>query len=78
KSWTRQAAMELVKNPRYWDAPKPYLDTLTFQAALDSNQRYNTLISDGADVAVETNWINLAKAEKAGLPTDLLPLSGGY
>ncbi|SQD98614.1 Extracellular solute-binding protein family 5 [Parafrankia sp. Ea1.12] len=78
QSWTRQAEIRLVKNPRYWDAPKPYLDGITMRAVLDSDQRYNTLISDGADVAVETNWINLAKAEKAGLPTDLLPLSGGY
>ncbi|MCK9931272.1 ABC transporter substrate-binding protein [Frankia sp. Mgl5] len=78
KSWTRQAEIRLVKNPRYWDAPKPYLDGITMRAVLDADQRYNTLISDGADVAVETNWINLAKAEKAGLPTELLPLSGGY
>ncbi|SQE00864.1 Extracellular solute-binding protein family 5 (fragment) [Parafrankia sp. Ea1.12] len=77
KSWTRQAAMELVKNPRYWDAPKPYLDTLTFQAALDSNQRYNTLQTGGADVAVESNPVNFDKADKAGLPNTVLELSGG-
>ncbi|WP_018500247.1 ABC transporter substrate-binding protein [Parafrankia discariae] len=77
KSWTRQAAMELVKNPRYWDAPKPHLDRLTLRAALDSGQRYNTVLTGGADVAVESSWVNLDKAEQAGLPTNLIPTSGG-
>ncbi|WP_076784632.1 ABC transporter substrate-binding protein [Parafrankia discariae] len=78
QSWSRQAEIRLVKNPRYWDAPKPYLDGITMRAVLDSDQRYNTLTSGGADVVIETDWTNLNKAEKAGLPTDLLPLSGGY
>ncbi|WP_083390827.1 ABC transporter substrate-binding protein [Parafrankia soli] len=77
QSWTRQAEIKLTKNPRYWDAPKPYLDGITLRTVLDSNQRYNTLTSGGADVSIETNWINLGKAEAAGLPSDLLPLSGG-
>ncbi|ABW15696.1 extracellular solute-binding protein family 5 [Parafrankia sp. EAN1pec] len=77
RSWTRQAAMELVKNPRYWDAPKPYLDRLTLRAALDSSQRYNTVLTGGADAAVESSWVNLDKAEQAGLPTNLIPTGGG-
>ncbi|WP_026311096.1 ABC transporter substrate-binding protein [Parafrankia elaeagni] len=77
QNWTRQADIRLVKNPRYWDAPKPYLDRLTIRSALDSSQRYNTIVSGGADVAVEADWVNLDKATQAGLPTDLLPLNGG-
>ncbi|OHV43750.1 ABC transporter substrate-binding protein [Parafrankia colletiae] len=77
ESWTRQADIRLVKNPRYWDAPKPYLDRLTLRSALDSNQRYNTLLTGGADVAVDSSWVNLDKATKAGLPTDVMQLSGG-
>ncbi|SQD99887.1 MULTISPECIES: ABC transporter substrate-binding protein [unclassified Parafrankia] len=77
QSWTRQAAIELVKNPRYWDAPKPYLDRLTLRSALDASQRLNTVISGGADVAVESNWLNVDKATEAGLPTDVMQLNGG-
>ncbi|WP_157472923.1 ABC transporter substrate-binding protein [Frankia sp. EAN1pec] len=77
ESWTRQADIRLVKNPRYWDAPKPYLDRLTLRAALEGNQRYNTLLTGGADVAIDSSWINLDKATKAGLPKNVMRLSGG-
>ncbi|CAI7975040.1 Extracellular solute-binding protein family 5 [Frankia sp. Hr75.2] len=77
ESWTRQADIRLVKNPRYWDAPKPYLDRITLHSALDGNQRYNTLLTGGADVAIDSSWINFDKAVRAGLPTDVMHLSGG-
>jgi peptide/nickel transport system substrate-binding protein len=77
KEWRRQDAMELVKNPKYWDAPKPYLDNLTLKVSTDATQRVNTVISGGADVAVESSWQNLKRAEQAGLPTNIQPLSGG-
>ena len=77
KEWRRQDAMDLVKNPKYWDAPRPYLDTLTIKPAIDAAQRLNTVVSGGADVAVETSWQNLKKAADQGLPSDVLPLSGG-
>ncbi|WP_026239144.1 ABC transporter substrate-binding protein [Parafrankia discariae] len=75
--WTRQADIELVKNPRYWDAPRPYLDSLTIRAAVESRQRYNTLLTGGADVAVESDWVNLHKAAEADLPSISKPVNGG-
>ncbi|PXY33312.1 ABC transporter substrate-binding protein [Prauserella endophytica] len=75
--WTRQDRIELVKNPGYWDAPKPYLDRITLRAAADPTQRINTMISGGADLSIETNWTILAKAEESGLQTDVVPLNGG-
>ncbi|TCJ34090.1 MULTISPECIES: ABC transporter substrate-binding protein [unclassified Parafrankia] len=77
QNWARQDNMRLVKNPRYWDAPRPYLDSLVLRPAQDSNQRYNTLLTGGADLAVDSSWINLGKADEAGLPVDFLPASGG-
>lgn len=77
KTWTRQATMELVKNQKYWDSPRPYLDGITFRPTLDGSQRYNTILSGGADIAIESNWLNLDKASKAELPTNLMNLSGG-
>ena len=77
ESWTRQADMKLVKNPDYWDAPKPYLDRLTLRPTLDATQRYNTLQTGGADLAIESSWVNIDKAVEAGLSTNTMKLSGG-
>ncbi|MBP2368895.1 ABC transporter substrate-binding protein [Pseudonocardia parietis] len=77
QEWRRQDAMVLVKNPAYWDAPRPYLDQLTVRAVLDASQRINTVISGGADVGAESSWENVQKAKDAGLVTDIQPLSGG-
>jgi peptide/nickel transport system substrate-binding protein len=77
KSWTRQANLELAKNPKYWDAPKPYLDALTLRASVDANQRLNQMLSGGADVAIESNWQNLSKAGESDLPSTVMSLSGG-
>lgn len=77
KEWRRQDAMDFDRNPKYWDAPRPYLDAMTVKPAADAGQRFNTIISGGADVAVETSWQNLKKAGDQGLPNNLLPLSGG-
>jgi peptide/nickel transport system substrate-binding protein len=35
QQWTPNSSLVLVKNPTYWDAPKPYLDKLVIQ--IDSN-----------------------------------------
>jgi peptide/nickel transport system substrate-binding protein len=75
--WNRQADLQLVKNPRYWNAPRPYLDRLVLRAAADASQRYNTLVSGGADVAVDSNWLNTAKAREQGLVVDVQELNGG-
>ncbi|MER5181669.1 ABC transporter substrate-binding protein [Streptomyces sp. NPDC002896] len=77
KKWTRQNSIELVKNPGYWDAPKPYLEALTIRTAPDSGQRLNTMMSGGADVAMESSWATVDKAENAGLLTYSPSLSGG-
>jgi peptide/nickel transport system substrate-binding protein len=77
KKWTRQDTIELVKNPNYWDSPKPYLDAITLRTASDSSQRFNTVVSRGADVAIDSNWATIAKAKDAGLPVDVAPLNGG-
>ncbi|AYJ50304.1 ABC transporter substrate-binding protein [Rhodococcus sp. P1Y] len=76
-SWARQDVIELVKNPDYWDAPRPYLDSISVRTANDTNQRINTLMSGGADFVLESNWDSVAKAEASGYPTDVVPMGGG-
>jgi peptide/nickel transport system substrate-binding protein len=75
--WRRQDALVVKRNPNYWDAPRPYLDQITFKPALDASQRINTVISGGADVAVESNWVNLQKAGQSNLFSEVQALSGG-
>lgn len=76
-NWTRQDAIELEKNPEYWDAPKPYLDNLTIRTVSDSNQRLNTITTDAADLASETGWANINKASDGGYQYQVAPTGGG-
>jgi peptide/nickel transport system substrate-binding protein len=42
KSWTRDSQMTLVRNPHYWNAPRPYVDQLILRPIADETQRINT------------------------------------
>lgn len=75
--WVRQGAIELEKNPNYWDAPKPYLDTLRITTVADTSQRFNAVSTGTADLASEASWATLDKAEQAGVGTELVPTGGG-
>lgn len=77
KAWTRGAQVELVKNTRYFDAPKPYLDGVIIRAVTDANQRYNTVLTGGAQLAMDSNWHNIAKGDEAGLTVQVQQLGGG-
>lgn len=76
-SWQRQSVMELKRNPRYWDAPKPYLDRLTLRTVTDTSQRINSIKTGGADIAMEASWASIADADNAGFPTETVPTGGG-
>lgn len=75
--WTRQSAIELEKNPDYWDAPKPYLDRLTIKGVHDTNQRINAMTTGAADLSLESTMANINMAREAGLQTETLPTGGG-
>ncbi|MFD6859538.1 ABC transporter substrate-binding protein [Rhodococcus sp. NPDC060090] len=77
ESWSRQDAVKLTKNPDYWDAPKPYLDSLTIRTVSDTNQRVNAMTTGAADLASETNWESIDKLESAGLNAEVVATGGG-
>ena len=77
EKWARQDVITLVRNENYYDAPRPYLDRLEVRTAVDPEQRFNTLSSNGADVSLESQWLNLDKAKKAGLQVKTLEFGGG-
>ena len=39
KSWKKGQSFNLVRNPNYWQAGKPYLDSVTFTNVSDDNTR---------------------------------------
>jgi len=75
--WRRQDRIDLVRNPDYWDSPKPYLDAITLRTVSDASQRLNMLNTGGADLAAESVWPVLDKAENAGFPVATVPAGGG-
>lgn len=76
-SWTRHGAIELQKNPNYWDAPKPYLDSLTIQTAHEASQRTNAITTGAADLTSESSASNIKIAEAQGLRVEVPPTGGG-
>lgn len=49
EQWLRDDRMVLVKNPTYFDAPRPYLDKLTIRVLGSADQRVDTFKTGGAD-----------------------------
>ncbi|CAB4657014.1 unannotated protein [freshwater metagenome] len=49
-TWTKGQLIKLVRNPYYWEAGKPYLDSVTFKLVPDSNTRANQVQGGQAQV----------------------------
>jgi peptide/nickel transport system substrate-binding protein len=75
--WVRGAPLELAKNPNYYDAPKPYLDTLRIVPNPDQNQRFASLQSGDAHVVFEPTRLNAQRASDAGMISTTVEHSGG-
>jgi len=50
KQWVRDSQTILIRNPNYWDSPKPYVDQLIMKPIIDESQRANTMISGQANM----------------------------
>jgi peptide/nickel transport system substrate-binding protein len=67
KEWVRDDHMTLVKNPKYFDAPRPYLDQLVIRPIPDTQQRYNALVSGQGQIMHDAVDFQVASAaEEAG------------
>ncbi len=78
QSWQRGASMTVVKNPKYWDAPRPYLDKITFNWIVDPTQRENATATGATDLTLEGNWGNVIKAQSnKSLQVNSLAYGGG-
>jgi peptide/nickel transport system substrate-binding protein len=77
KSWVRNSAMTLVRNPNYWNAPEPYLDQLIIKPIQDEAQRVNTLNAGQAQMLWTRVPTSKATAEGAGMSANALITNGG-
>jgi len=77
KSWTRGGKMVLVKNAKYFDQPKPYLDELVLTANGDEGQRFSTVESGGADATLSSSAAYYLRGLDNGLKGLKLDLNGG-
>ncbi|GGL12601.1 ABC transporter substrate-binding protein [Nocardia jinanensis] len=77
EKWTRNGDMVLVRNEKYYDAPKPYLDKLTVRALIDTAQRMSTLLSGGSQLTVNDSSAESARAIDTGLVVHGSKTSGG-
>lgn len=50
KEWVKGDHLTLVRNPNYWDAPRPYLDQITFQVVPDPEAQVLQLKTGAADI----------------------------
>jgi len=55
-SWQKGQSIKLVKNPHYWQAGKPYLDSVEFDVVPDANTRQLQLQGNQADVDTYPDW----------------------
>lgn len=77
EEWQRDDHMTFVRNPDYWDAPRPYIDEVTLRPVLDDSQRLNTASSGQAVGMVIQNHAGAARGEEMGLEARHNSLSGG-
>lgn len=77
EEWQRDDHMTFVRNPDYWDAPRPYIDELTLRPVLDDSQRLNTASSGQAVGMVIQSHAGAARGEEMGLDARHNSLSGG-
>jgi peptide/nickel transport system substrate-binding protein len=54
-NWVKDSSLTLVRNPKYWNQPKPYIDRLVFKPVTDDQQRANSFKAGEADVIFMSN-----------------------
>ncbi len=77
EKWTRGGEMRVKKNPSYHEKDRPYLDGLVIKPIQDEDQRFNSVLTNGADAAVTATPQFLDRARSSGLSIYEFPTSGG-
>lgn len=77
-SWDQGVSMTMKPNPGYWDAPRPYLDTLHFKIIPETNSRISTVVQGGATMMAGYPYQFGSNAEADGIATHEIPIPGLY
>jgi peptide/nickel transport system substrate-binding protein len=75
ESWTPGSQLVLVKNPNYWDSPRPYLDGVTYQIMPNALTAAQALQSGQLDASINQDFRTLYDT-MAGNPD--FWVNGGY
>lgn len=75
--WVVDDHLTLVRNPGYWNAPRPYLDSITVRAMPDSTQRLNLLTAGQADMTYATEGRFISTLTEQGFVFTTVALNGG-
>jgi peptide/nickel transport system substrate-binding protein len=77
KSWTRDSQMVLVRNPGYWNAPRPYVDQVNLKIITDETQRVNTYKSGDGNLLYTVVASSASQMKAAGATEYATVLNGG-
>jgi peptide/nickel transport system substrate-binding protein len=79
KRWVPGSEAHFVRNPDYWNAPRPYVDELVMRAIPDDEQRYNTMASGGGTLMnIQSGYRLVERGKTAGFDVESVPGSGGF
>jgi peptide/nickel transport system substrate-binding protein len=72
--WKRGEYLKMVKNPNYWEADKPYLDSVTWTVVPDANTRKLQLQGGQIDIDETPNWSSFNElGDSTGITTYAFP-----
>ena len=77
KSWQRDSQMVFVRNPKYWDAPRPYVDQVVSKIVADESQRINTFNTENDSLMFLSTPQSADQATKKGGISVPIILNGG-
>jgi peptide/nickel transport system substrate-binding protein len=73
KQWVQGSQAILVRNPTYWNAPRPYLDSIIFTTITDETQRVNGMMAGQTDLAFTNNPLSISQLRTAGFTVMVTP-----
>jgi peptide/nickel transport system substrate-binding protein len=65
KSWVKGSHITFVRNPNYWEKGKPYLNSVRFNFATDTNSRLLALKSGAAQIMDGVPFSQISSLEKS-------------
>ena len=78
QEWRRDEQLTLVRNPGYWDAPKPVLDELVVRIIHDQTQGFNSVLTGEVQVMTTAHAPLHERARtSSGVAVETYELGGG-